>query len=51
MKFISVVDALCPRMECPLTDEEGTPVHFDTAHLTKEGSILFAKVLTPLILR
>ncbi|MBW0003871.1 MAG: acyltransferase [Hyphomicrobiales bacterium] len=51
VKFISVVDALCPRMDCPLTDEEGTPVHFDTAHLTKEGSILFAKVLTPLILR
>jgi peptidoglycan/LPS O-acetylase OafA/YrhL len=51
VKFISVMQALCPKNDCPLTDAEGAPVHFDTAHLTKEGSLLFAEVLAPLILR
>jgi len=51
VRYISVMQALCPHENCPLTDADGTPVHFDTAHLTKEGSVLFTEVLTPLILR
>jgi peptidoglycan/LPS O-acetylase OafA/YrhL len=51
VRYVSVMHALCPHEDCPLADADGTPVHFDTAHLTKEGSILFAKALTPLILR
>ncbi|MBV9591741.1 MAG: acyltransferase [Hyphomicrobiales bacterium] len=50
VRYVSVMHALCPNDDCPLTDDGGSPVHFDTAHLTKEGSILFAKVLAPLIL-
>ena len=50
VKFISVMRAMCPKDDCPLTAPDGTPVHFDTAHLTEEGSHLFAKVLTHMIL-
>jgi peptidoglycan/LPS O-acetylase OafA/YrhL len=50
VRFISVMRAICPKDDCPLTTPDGTPVHFDTAHLTEEGSRLFAELLTPMIL-
>ncbi|MHC8326144.1 acyltransferase family protein [Pseudomonas sp. LB1P83] len=50
VKYIYVMNILCPDNKCPLTTPNGTPTAFDIAHLTKEGSEVFAEKLTPLIL-
>jgi peptidoglycan/LPS O-acetylase OafA/YrhL len=50
VKFISVMDIMCPGYKCPLTTPDGTPAAFDIAHLTEEGSAMFAEKLTPAIL-
>jgi peptidoglycan/LPS O-acetylase OafA/YrhL len=50
VKYISVLQAMCPQYNCPLVTDGETPVHFDQAHLTVAGSRLFARELTPLIL-
>jgi hypothetical protein len=49
--YISVMKTMCPGYKCPLTTADESPVHWDIAHLTEAGSRLFAKELTPLILR
>lgn len=49
--YISVMDIMCPHYYCPLVTRDNVPVHFDIAHLTAEGSDLFAEKLTPLILK
>jgi peptidoglycan/LPS O-acetylase OafA/YrhL len=36
--YVSVVDAVCPARQCPLTIEGGVPLSWDHAHLTAEGS-------------
>lgn len=51
VKYISVLNTVCPDMVCPLVAADETPVHFDIAHLTEAGSKLFAKKLTPEILK
>jgi peptidoglycan/LPS O-acetylase OafA/YrhL len=50
VKFVSVMDIMCPGYVCPLTTPDGTPAAFDIAHLTAEGSDMFAEKLTPAIL-
>ena len=48
--YIPLTPLICPKMECPLATPDGTPLYFDSEHLTKKGSEYFAKILTPLIL-
>jgi hypothetical protein len=50
VKFISVVDRLCPDFECRMTTADGTLVHFDASHLTAAGSRVTAAALLPAIL-
>jgi peptidoglycan/LPS O-acetylase OafA/YrhL len=47
--FLSVVDAVCPARQCPLTLEDGVPFAWDHAHLTAEGSDYVAGKILPLL--
>jgi hypothetical protein len=40
--FVSIVTAVCPARQCPITVGEGIPLSFDHAHLTAEGSAFVA---------
>jgi hypothetical protein len=37
--YVSVLEAICPERQCPLTIDGGIPLAWDHAHLTAEGSI------------
>jgi peptidoglycan/LPS O-acetylase OafA/YrhL len=45
--YISVVDALCPLRQCPITIDGGIPLAWDHAHLTAEGSVYVMDRLLP----
>ena len=47
--YISVVDAICPMRQCPLTVDGGIPLAWDYAHLTQEGSAYVMGRLVPLL--
>ena len=47
--YISVVDAICPARQCPLTIEGGIPLAWDHAHLTAEGSVYVMDRLAPVL--
>jgi hypothetical protein len=47
--YISVVDAVCPERQCPLTIDEGIPLAWDHAHLTAQGSVYVMKRLVPML--
>ncbi len=47
--YISVVDAICPARQCPLTVDGGVPLAWDHAHLTAEGSVYVMEKLLPLL--
>jgi hypothetical protein len=47
--YVSVLDAVCPARQCPLTVEGGIPLSFDYAHLTAEGSVYVMKTLVPML--
>jgi len=47
--YISVVDAICPARQCPLTLPGGVPLSWDHAHLTAEGSAYVMERVTRLI--
>jgi hypothetical protein len=47
--YISVVDAVCPARQCPLTIEGGIPLAWDYAHLTAEGSVYVMARLVPML--
>jgi len=47
--YISVVDAVCPERQCPLTIEAGVPLAWDAMHLTAEGSVYVAVRLKTMI--
>jgi hypothetical protein len=47
--YVSVVDAVCPMRQCPLTIDGGIPLAWDHAHLTAEGSVYVTGRLTPLL--
>jgi peptidoglycan/LPS O-acetylase OafA/YrhL len=51
VRYISVINNVCEQQFCPLVTADGTPIYFDTSHLTESGSKLYAKKLTPLILK
>jgi len=46
--YISVVDAVCPAWQCPLTIDGGIPLAWDHAHLTAEGSVYVMERLMPI---
>ena len=45
--YVSVVDAICPARQCPLTIDAGIPLAWDHAHLTAEGSVYVMGRLMP----
>jgi peptidoglycan/LPS O-acetylase OafA/YrhL len=47
--YVSVVDAVCPARQCPLTIDGGVPLAWDHAHLTAEGSAYVMDKLTPML--
>jgi peptidoglycan/LPS O-acetylase OafA/YrhL len=47
--YISVIDALCPARQCPITIDGGIPVAWDHAHLTAEGSVYVMDRLAPML--
>jgi hypothetical protein len=47
--YISVVDAVCPERQCPLTIDGGIPLSWDHAHLTAEGSVYVMGKLAPML--
>ena len=47
--YISVVDALCPLRQCPITIDGGIPLAWDHAHLTAEGSVYVMSRLLPML--
>ncbi len=47
--YVSVLDAVCPARQCPLTIDGGVPLSWDHAHLTAEGSVYVMDRLAPLL--
>jgi peptidoglycan/LPS O-acetylase OafA/YrhL len=47
--YISVVDAVCPARQCPLTVDGGIPLSWDHAHLTAEGSVYVMDRVVPML--
>jgi hypothetical protein len=47
--FISVVDAVCPKRQCPITLSGEIPLSFDHAHLTAEGSVFVMGKVAPML--
>jgi len=47
--YVSVVDAVCPARQCPLTVDGGVPLSWDHAHLTAEGSAYVMDKVTPML--
>ena len=44
-----VLDAICPKRQCPLTVDGGIPLTWDHGHLTAEGSVYVMKRLLPML--
>ena len=47
--YVSVLDAVCPARQCPLTVDGGIPLSWDHAHLTAEGSSYVMDRLAPML--
>ena len=47
--YVSVVDAVCPQRQCPLTVDSGVPLSWDHAHLTAEGSVYVMQRWLPML--
>jgi peptidoglycan/LPS O-acetylase OafA/YrhL len=47
--YVSVVDAICPSKQCPLTIDGGIPLSWDHGHLTAEGSVYVLDRLAPML--
>ena len=47
--YISVLDAVCPARQCPLTIGGGIPLAWDHAHLTAEGSVVVMGKVAPML--
>jgi len=47
--YVSVLDAICPQRQCPLTIDDGVPLSWDHAHLTAAGSEYVMRRLVPII--
>jgi peptidoglycan/LPS O-acetylase OafA/YrhL len=49
LSYLSVVDAVCPARQCPLTIDGGVPLAWDHAHLTAEGSLYVMDRVVPVL--
>lgn len=47
--YVSLTKAVCPRGSCPMASPDEKPLIYDIVHLTPEGSALYAREITPLI--
>jgi SGNH domain-containing protein len=47
--YVSVVDAVCPSRQCPLTTDRGIPLASDHAHLTGKGSAYVMNRVAPML--
>jgi hypothetical protein len=47
--YVSVLDAVCPARQCPLTVDHDAPLSWDHAHLTAEGSVYAARRIARLL--
>jgi peptidoglycan/LPS O-acetylase OafA/YrhL len=47
--YISVLDAVCPARQCPITLDGGVPLSWDHAHLTAEGSSRVMDKVVPML--
>jgi peptidoglycan/LPS O-acetylase OafA/YrhL/lysophospholipase L1-like esterase len=47
--YISVINAICPARQCPLTVGDDIPLAWDHAHLTAEGSEVVIARIAPLL--
>jgi peptidoglycan/LPS O-acetylase OafA/YrhL len=47
--YVSVLNAICPARQCPLTVGEDIPLAWDHAHLTAEGSEYVVARIAPLL--
>jgi hypothetical protein len=47
--YVSVVDAVCPARQCPLTIDGGIPLAWDHAHLTAAGSVYVMEKVVPML--
>ncbi len=47
--YLSVLDAVCPARQCPITVDGGIPLAWDHAHLTAQGSEYVMGKLAPLL--
>ncbi|HXN70588.1 MAG TPA: acyltransferase family protein, partial [Bradyrhizobium sp.] len=47
--YVSVLDAVCPARQCPLTVDGGIPLAWDHAHLTAEGSVYVMGRVVPML--
>jgi len=47
--YISMLDAVCPARQCPITVDGGVPLAWDHAHLTAEGSVYVMERVAPLL--
>jgi hypothetical protein len=47
--YLSVLDAVCPARQCPITIDGGIPLAWDHAHLTAEGSEYVMGKIAPLL--
>jgi hypothetical protein len=45
--YLSVIDAVCPARQCPITIKGGVPLAWDHAHLTAEGSAYVMERVMP----
>jgi len=47
--YVSVLEAVCPERQCPITVGDGVPLAWDHAHLTAEGSEYVMGKMAPLL--
>jgi hypothetical protein len=47
--YVSVLDAVCPQRQCPITLDDGIPLSWDHAHLTAEGSSYVMEKVVPML--
>jgi peptidoglycan/LPS O-acetylase OafA/YrhL len=40
IRYYSVIDTICPKGDCLLTNQQGTPLQFDYGHFTYQGALV-----------
>ena len=47
--YVSVLNAMCPARQCPVTLDGDVPLAWDHAHLTAEGSVVVMQRLVSML--